>query len=240
MKILIVDDEPLAREELKYLVENNDQVAAVLEADGVEEAKKVVKAYQPEMVFLDIQLTDGSGMALAAWFESLPHSPHVVFATAYDQYALAAFDVNAVDYVLKPFRQSRIDEAIDRVAKLGQTKEDSSSHKQANPRLLISSDERVLVVKKRDILFLQAQDGNVHIQTADRQEIVSKQSLVNIAHQLDPAKFLRIHRSFIVNLDAVKEIQPSFNHTYELTLVDGSKLPVSRSYVNATKEALGE
>ena len=239
MKILVVDDEPLAREELKYLVSQNQIAEEVLEAEGVVEAEKIVHDDHPEMIFLDIQLADGSGMALAERLKALPDPPFIVFATAYDQYALKAFDADAVDYVLKPFRQSRVDEAIRRVAKIKSSNQPVQAPKQDNPRLLIPNDERTIILKKDEILYLQAQEGNLYIWTTDHHKIISKQTLTNVFKELDPTKFIRIHRSFIVNLDTVTELQPSFNHTYELTLVDGTKLPVSRSYVNATKKILG-
>lgn len=241
MKVLIVDDEPLARDELHYLLEQNDQVTAIDEADGVMAAKKAINEGHPDLVFLDIQLGDGSGMTFAKQLKKQPDCPYIVFATAYDQYALDAFEANAVDYVLKPFEQDRINETIERVAKLNSPVnpvDNVISQQQKNPRMSITSEERTIVLQKRDILYIQAENGSIHIYTTD-QPFTSKQTLRSIINQLDPNRFIRVHRSFVVNLNKVKELQPSFNHTYELTLTDGSKVPVSRSYVNATKQALG-
>lgn len=241
MKILIVDDEPLARKELRYLVQQNSAATEIMEAEGVADAEKIVSEKQPDMIFLDIHLSDGSGMALAERLKSMPHSPYIIFATAYDQYALEAFDADAVDYVLKPFRQSRINEAIARVKKrLANRHPAANSGTMKNSsRLLISNDERTIILQKKQILYVQAQQGQIIIQTMDNRKLTSKQTLTNVLQQLDSANFLRVHRSFIVNLNAVTELQPSFNHTYELTLTDGSKIPVSRSYVAQVKQTLG-
>ncbi|MGN1279805.1 MAG: LytR/AlgR family response regulator transcription factor, partial [Limosilactobacillus sp.] len=220
MKVLIVDDEPLARDELHYLVEQNPQVTGILEADGVVSAQQVVKAEHPDLMFLDIQLTDGSGMALAESLKSQPDHPYIVFATAYDQYAIDAFDADAVDYLLKPFSQQRVNDAIERVGKLAKPTRPrvDVQRQQDNPRLSLTNDERTVIIQKDSILYLQAQDGVTSVWTMGKNRVVSKQPLTNLLKQLNPAQFIRIHRSFAVNLNMVSELQPSFNHTYELTL----------------------
>lgn len=238
MKVLIVDDEPLAREELRYLLEANPQVATIQEAAGVGAASRLVTTEHPDLVFLDIQLTDGNGIALANRWQELATPPAVVFATAYDQYALDAFDAAAVDYVLKPFEADRIAAAVARVAKrLGQASQ-AVPAPVATPRLAVTSDDRTVVLQKKELTYLEAKGGTVHVHTAGH-VVTSRQSLTTLLTALDPAHFLRVHRSFVVNLEQVVELQPAFNHTYELTLTDGSKVPVSRSYVTATKQALG-
>lgn len=241
MKVLIVDDEPLARDELHYLVEQNPQVTGIFEAEGVVSAQQVVNKEHPDLMFLDIQLTDGSGMALAESLKSQPNHPYIVFATAYDQYALDAFDADAIDYLLKPFSQQRVNDAIERVGKLVKPARSAPDvqRQQDNPRLSLTNDERTIILQKDSILYLQTQDGVTSVWAKGGHRVVSKQPLTNLLKQLDPAQFIRIHRSFAVNLDMVSELEPSFNHTYELTLKDGSKVPVSRSYVTPVKQALG-
>ena len=181
-------------------------------------------------------------MALAEKIKSFDNSPHIVFATAYDSYALDAFEADAVDYILKPFSAKRVNEAIMRVAKLISPEDDATKAKRElrqNPRISIQNDERTIILQKKQILYVQAQQGFVYIWTLNKHKIISRQTLTNIYDQLKSPEFLQIHRSFIVNLNGVTELQPSFNHTYELTLIDSSKLPVSRSYVKKTKKALG-
>ena len=129
MKVLIVDDEPLAREELHYLIQGNSEVTEILEADGIFMAEEQVKSEHPDMVFLDRKLSDGNGMALAEKIKSFDNSPHIVFATAYDSYALDAFEADAVDYILKPFSAKRVNEAIMRVAKLISPEDDATKAK---------------------------------------------------------------------------------------------------------------
>ncbi|CCG90465.1 LytR/AlgR family response regulator transcription factor [Pediococcus pentosaceus] len=241
MKILIVDDEPLARSELDFLLRNNPLVDSVSEAEGVTEAKQKLMTDQPDLMFLDIRLDDGNGMSFAKFLKKEEKlRPYIVFATSYDQYALDAFDVNATDYILKPFEKDRIDETlkrVDRILKKPEALVNSDMCK--NPRLSVTVDERTIIIKKSDILYLEAQNGNVLIYTKNLPLISSKQTLINLEKQLDPEQFLRVHRSFLVNLDMILEFQPSFNHTYELTLINGTKITVSRSYVAKTKKVLG-
>ncbi|NME33841.1 response regulator transcription factor [Lactobacillus sp. MRS-253-APC-2B] len=243
MKVLIVDDEPLARNELHYLLKENVLINEIDEANGVMMADQKVNANQPDLVFLDIKLDDGNGMALARRWKKLPQPPAIVFATAYDNYAVDAFNEAAVDYILKPFDPERINEAVARVAKIrGIADQAENVAEQAawqNPRLSITIDDKTMVIQKRDIMYIETQGGYTHLHLRNDKLLISRQTLTSIAQLLNPRHFMRIHRGFIVNLDEIDEMQPSFNHTYELTLKDGSKIPVSRSYVAKTKKAIG-
>ena len=243
MKVLIVDDEPLARNELHYLLKENVLINEIDEANGVMMADQKVNANQPDLVFLDIKLDDGNGMALARRWKKLPQPPAIVFATAYDNYAVDAFNEAAVDYILKPFDPERINEAVARVAKIRGTADQAENvAEQAawqNPRLSITIDDKTMVIQKRDIMYIETQGGYTHLHLRNDKLLISRQILTSIAQLLNPRHFMRIHRGFIVNLDEIDEMQPSFNHTYELTLKDGSKIPVSRSYVAKTKKAIG-
>ena len=243
MKVLIVDDEPLARNELHYLLKENVLINEIDEANGVMMADQKVNANQPDLVFLDIKLDDGNGMALARRWKKLPQPPAIVFATAYDNYAVDAFNEAAVDYILKPFDPERINETVARVAKIRGTADPAENvAEQAawqNPRLSITIDDKTMVIQKRDIMYIETQGGYTHLHLRNDKLLISRQTLTSIAQLLNPRHFMRIHRGFIVNLDEIDEMQPSFNHTYELTLKDGSKIPVSRSYVAKTKKAIG-
>ncbi|MFR0597248.1 LytR/AlgR family response regulator transcription factor [Limosilactobacillus mucosae] len=243
MKVLIVDDEPLARNELHYLLKKNVLINEIDEANGVMMADQKVNANQPDLVFLDIKLDDGNGMALARRWKKLPQPPAIVFATAYDNYAVDAFNEAAVDYILKPFDPERINEAVARVAKIQGTADQAENvAEQAawqNPRLSITIDDKTMVIQKRDVMYIETQGGYTHLHLRNDKLLISRQTLTSIAQLLNPRHFMRIHRGFIVNLDEIDEMQPSFNHTYELTLKDGSKIPVSRSYVAKTKKAIG-
>ena len=214
MKVLIVDDEPLARDELSYLLKQNDLIDEINEADGINSAREEIENNRPDLIFLDIQLDDGSGMAFAKGLKKKENCPYIVFATAYDQYALDAFEADAIDYVLKPFEADRINDAVRRVARLMDNQNGSRgvTTQQRNPRISLTNDERTIVIQKRNILYIQAQAGKAIVHTED-QEIVSKQTLNSIINLLDPNRFIRVHRSFVVILNKVHELQPSFNHT---------------------------
>lgn len=241
MKVLIVDDEPLARSELRYLVATHSAVDTIEEAEGVQEAEQLQSQTPFDLVFLDIQLEDGNGVALAKRWKRLPDPPVVIFATAFDQYALDAFDADAIDYILKPFDEDRVNEALDRVQRLkGELAPEAvATPDYSNPRLSVPSGERTMVVLKKQICYLEAQGGNVYLQLLNGERIVSRQTLASLTAQLDPATFLRVHRSYVVNLDQIREIQPATNHTYELTMVEKSRVPVSRSFVAELKQAIG-
>ena len=207
MKVLIVDDEPLARDELSYLLKQNDLIDEINEADGINSAREEIENNRPDLIFLDIQLDDGSGMAFAKGLKKKENCPYIVFATAYDQYALDAFEADAIDYVLKPFEADRINDAVRRVARLMDNQNGSRgvTTQQRNPRISLTNDERTIVIQKRNILYIQAQAGKAIVHTED-QEIVSKQTLNSIINLLDPNRFIRVHRSFVVNLNKVHEL----------------------------------
>lgn len=243
MKVLIVDDEPLARNELHYLLKENVLINEIDEANGVMMADQKVNANQPDLVFLDIKLDDGNRMTLARRWKKLPQPPAIVFATAYDNYAVDAFNEAAVDYILKPFDPECINEAVARVAKIRGTADQAENvAEQAarqNPRPSITIDDKTMVIQKRDVMYIETQGDYTHLHLRNDKLLISRQTLTSIAQLLNPRHFMRIHRGFIVNLDEIDEMQPSFNHTYELTLKDGSKISVSRSYVAKTKKAIG-
>lgn len=250
MKVLIADDEVLSRQELSYMIKDNPLVDTILEADSAENTAKQVAANKDlDLVFLDIQLGDGNGISLGKEIDARGGRPRVVFATAYDQYALEAFDANAVDYLLKPFEQSRVDSAIKRVArslqvpgtadKNGQVRSKAEQRRQQhNPRLSITVGDKIRIINKNQLIYAAVEDGLLTIQT-EKQQYLIKQTMNRFAKLLDPQTFLRVHRAYVVNLNQVRGVEPSFNHTYELTMSDGSKVPVSRSYLSDLKEALG-
>ena len=187
MKVLIVDDEPLARDELSYLLKQNDLIDEINEADGINSAREEIENNRPDLIFLDIQLDDGSGMAFAKGLKKKENCPYIVFGTAYDQYALDAFEADAIDYVLKPFEADRINDAVRRVARLMDNQNGSRgvTTQQRNPRISLTNDERTIVIQKRNILYIQAQAGKAVVHTED-QEVVSKQTLNSIINLLDP------------------------------------------------------
>lgn len=232
MQILIVDDEPLARAELRYLLTQNHHVTAVFEAENIQTAQQQLLTQKIDLVFLDIQLGDDNGFTLAQQLKQISTQPRIIFATAYDQYALDAFNANALDYILKPFEQSRVDEAI---AKGLRTQATTPA---VNPRLSVTTDDKTWVLNQADLLYAYVEQGLLVLKTAQA-TYKTRESLAHFQTHLNPQQFMQVHRSYLVNLDQVVQTEPSFNHTYQLTLSNGDKVPVGRAFVTAMKTALG-
>jgi len=243
IKAYIVDDEPLAREELKFLLHRSKQVDIVGESDGIDEALIDIAVLKPEIVFLDIELAEENGMTLAKKLDGMEQRPFIVFATAYDEYALEAFDVDAVDYILKPFSEARITKTLEKVKKIQDIeKKDNLSHfqvkREGTAKLALLVDDKIILLNYDDIIYLESSEGKCTIYTQDQLVVVSE-ALVVLEKKLVGKSFLRVHRSFIINLDHVLEIEPWFNSTYNLLMGNGSKVPVSRTYIKDLKQLLG-
>lgn len=243
LKIYIVDDEPLARDELKYLLNKSKQVMILGESDSIEEALREIKELQPDLVFLDIELEEGTGIELAGQLEKLEHPPAVVFATAYDEYALQAFEADAVDYILKPFEEERILHTLEKINKLQQMgKEDvrefPQTRNERNGKLAFSIEDKIVLVPYTDILFVESSEGKCIIHTIN-QEFKVNDPLVEVEKRLNVCHFIRVHRSYVVNLDHIDAIEPWFNSTYNLIMKGGSKVPVSRTYIKDLKKVIG-
>lgn len=243
LKAYIVDDEPLARDELKYLLNRNKQVDIIGESDNVEDAFANIPLLKPDLVFLDIELAEDNGLSLANQLQTLDPAPAIIFATAYDEYALQAFESNALDYLLKPIDEDRIEKLLNKIntiKKIGTENERTypTFYKyERNGKIAVHVEERIILLTYDDILYLEYVNGKCIIKTMEHEYKVSE-ALVVMEKKLNALQFLRIHRSFIVNLDHVIEIEPWFNATHNLTMKDGSKVPVSRTYVKQLKQVL--
>ncbi|MCM3115920.1 LytTR family transcriptional regulator DNA-binding domain-containing protein [Neobacillus sp. MER 74] len=246
LKAFVVDDEPLARDELVYLLKRSKQIEIVGESDGVESALEKISNLDLDVIFLDIQLADESGIEIAAHINRLDHPPFIVFATAFDEYALQAFELNAVDYILKPFEEKRVLQTIEKLYKL------IENHKQAIPiftqrqnfgnerpeKLAITIDEKIVIVNISDIHYIGTNEGKTVIAIENTKYSVSD-SLVTFERKLKHSSIIRVHRAYLVNVDAIVEIEPWFNSTYNLIMKDGEKVPVSRTYTKELKQLLG-
>ncbi|MES9683064.1 DNA-binding response regulator [Bacillus sp. AFS001701] len=239
LKALIVDDEPLARDELAYLLKRSKGVEIVGEADSIRSTLEFIQIEEVDVVFLDIQLADENGLELAQKLQDLSHQPAIVFATAFDKYALNAFDLHAIDYILKPFDEIRIQKTIEKLAKLSMKSIKTEIKK--NPPLLkqdklaISVDERILLITFEEIIYIFTQEGKTSVVT-DKMTHRINEPLINLERKLQNTSFTRVHRSYIVNLDKIIEIQPWFNSTFNLIMNDGEKVPVSRTYTKELKQ----
>ncbi|VXA92370.1 LytTR family DNA-binding domain-containing protein [Massilia sp. 9I] len=232
MRVLIVDDEHLARALLREYLAAHADVDIVGECANGFEAVKAIGELDPELVFLDIQMPKLDGFEVV---ELAGGKPHYVFATAYDQYALKAFEVHAIDYLLKPFSRERLAQALEHArsrrpqqAQVEAVVADAAQRRGYLERVLIKDGARVHVVPSCSIDHIEAQDDYVQV-TAAGKAYLKNQRLSELEAQLDPQVFIRIHRSYIVNVGAIARIEPASKDNYCAVLKDGSKLPISRS-----------
>ncbi|HYL64140.1 MAG TPA: LytTR family DNA-binding domain-containing protein [Candidatus Methylomirabilis sp.] len=251
---IIVDDEKPAREELAFLLRSFPEVNVIGQGKNGVEAVSLIKEHAPDLVFLDVQMPglDGFGV-LKKLVEKKMKMPHVVFATAFDQYAVKAFDVNAVDYVLKPFDRTRISKALQRARKALDS-ETSTTEKleqlvsqmsQLGPRerpervkVLVKVQQRLLLVDAEDMIFATIDGGEIYIVARDIEGSSNYRTLDELQATLDTDTFIRPHRSFLVNVRFVKEVVPWFNNSYVLKLEDkkNTEVPVSRVQAKRLKD----
>ncbi len=250
IKTLIVDDEPLAREKLRGFLEKESDIEVLGECRDGREALETIDAEKPDLVFLDVQMPEMDGFEVLENLE--PDAlPTVIFVTAYDQYALKAFDVHAVDYLLKPFDRERFSEALGRARaeherrQAGDVKrqllallQEVESRRDKYPaRLVIKSSGRVVFLKVDEIDWVDAAGNYVRIHAADDSHML-RETMGRLEARLDPEKFLRIHRSTIVNIECIRELQQQFHGDYLVVLKNGQRLTLSRSYRDRIQELL--
>ncbi len=235
LKAIIVDDEAPARSELRFLLDEHGQIEVVAEAASVREAIEKLKEFPCDVIFLDINMPEASGLQFADALQHLKYPPSVVFVTAYSEHALDAFSVNAVDYLVKPVESERLAQAVARV------REQVALHAQAqhSERLPVEKGGKKILISIDKIRFVMARDDYAYLQT-DTDRYFSTVSLAQLEKRLDGHGFFRVHRGFLVNLSTVEEIESIPGGTLVLTLngVD-EKIPVSRRRVSALKKALG-
>lgn len=259
LSVLIAEDEALARRRLRRLLSREDGVEIVAESRNGREAVAAIEACAPDLVFLDVQMPelDGFGVLEALQPDRIPA---IVFVTAYDQYAVRAFEVHALDYLLKPFSESRFRGAFRRARALlaePNAADDSARHtarilallKQLTRdaahtgdaylrRILVRSNGRIMFVRAADVHWLEAAGNYVKLHLGGETVLV-RTALTALTDRLDPGTFVRIHRSTVVNLDRVREIQPWFSGDSILILQDGVKLRVSRNYRDEMERKMG-
>ncbi|MDG0766501.1 LytR/AlgR family response regulator transcription factor [Bacillus halotolerans] len=238
LRVLIVDDEILARDELAYLLKRTNEELEINEAENIEAAFDQMMDQKPDLLFLDVDLSGENGFDIAKRLKNMKNPPVIVFATAYDQYALKAFEVDALDYLTKPFDEERVRQTMKKYKKVKREIDEPEQISHASQhKLALSVGESIVIVDTKDIIFAGTEDGHVHVKTFDASYSVND-TLVVIEKKLPETDFLRVHRSFVVNTEYIKEIQPWFNSTYNLIMKDGSKIPVSRTYAKELKKLL--
>ena len=248
IRVVMVEDEPLVRERLRGLLSRHADTTLVAECGDGAEAVTTIARERPDIVLLDIQLPELDGFGV---LNALPadERPRVIFVTAYDQYAIAAFEVNAVDYLLKPVEPARFDQALDRarLRGLGQATEAELEQLLALVRKQRGFPDRVVVrtgsaarfVNVPDIQWIEARGNYLRLHLAQARYLV-RETLRDFSARLDPTSFVRIHRSIVVNLRAIASVEPHFHGEYVLTLTSGHRLQSSRTYSAALRAMLRE
>lgn len=232
---VVADDEALARAKLRQLLAEERGVEVVGEAANAEETFELVRAAKPQLVFLDIHMPGMDGLDIAAELSLGKDAPppYVIFTTAHDQYALRAFEVHAVDYLLKPFSRERLSSAVERARKQVHAQQASgtgnSAHGRYASRIVFKSRGRIVFLPLSDIRWISAEENYVRIRTATETHLL-RETMARLQEKLDPEVFLRIHRSSIVNLQFVKEVRTEPDGEYSVVLLNGEKLGMSRSY----------
>jgi two-component system LytT family response regulator/two-component system response regulator LytT len=261
LSALIIDDEQLAREELKYLLDSVGGVDVVAQGSNGIEAVDLIEEHRPDMVFLDVQMPGLDGFAVIKRLKErleLRRSPEqetlpqIVFATAYDQYAVRAFDVNAVDYLLKPFDRDRVEQAVERVRQRlagGPTQPDTQidallkllnrQHAAPQPsKLVVQAQSRLLLVDQAEICYAAIDEGVIRVVTQQFEGHSKCRTLEELLEQLDQKVFWRAHRGFVVNINHIREVVPWFKSSYQLRMNDKkqTEIPVSRSQTRRLRE----
>jgi len=266
LSALIIDDEQLAREELKYLLETVGGVEIVAQGTNGIEAVDLIEEHHPDLVFLDVQMPGLDGFAVIQKLKERLQTrvrahpggdeetlPQIVFATAYDQYAVRAFDVNAVDYLLKPFDKSRVEQAVERArgriaggpsngsetqidALLRLLNRAQPNHQPA--KLIVQAQSRLLLVDQAEICYAAIDEGVIRVVTQNFEGQSKCRTLEELLEVLDPSVFWRAHRGFVVNINQIREVVPWFKSSYQLRMSDKkqTEIPVSRSQTRRLRE----
>jgi two-component system LytT family response regulator/two-component system response regulator LytT len=256
LSAVIVDDEQLARDELAYLLNGVEDVNVVAQGKNGLEAVNLIREHNPDLVFLDVQMPglDGFGV-IQKLIDKKVALPQIVFATAFDQYAVKAFEVNAVDYLLKPFDKIRVAQSVqkareklevsgaptDRLETLVRMLE---SQKTSTSKILLKSTGRLFLVDQKDICFASIEDGVISVVTAGAGGMEGQsncRTLEELLASLDPHIFWRAHRSYLVNINRIKEVVPWFKSSYQLRMDDKkqTEIPVSRAQTKRLRELFG-
>jgi len=248
-RIAIVDDEPMSRKHLRNLLRRESDIDGIFECSNGHEALEVISREKPDLILLDVQMPEMDGFEVLTRIPSAI-MPEVIFVTAFDQYAIEAFSCRALDYLIKPVDPQRFAQAIQRARERIRRSDGSHLSDQLSSliealtkngkyqnRLSIKADGRILVYKSDEILWLEARGKDVCAHLEGKTQLF-RDTLSNLEDRLDPGRFMRLHRSYIVNLDFIKEVQRWFNHELLVILKDGTKLQVSRNACEKLKKAL--
>jgi two-component system response regulator LytT len=238
IKVMIAEDERLAREELSYLLQQEEDLELLPSASNGRELLELVRIWEPQVVFLDVQMPEMEGIQAARMLKASPQDPLIVFTTAYEDYAVMAFGLNAVDYLLKPYSHLRLKETLQRIrAKLaeGTPLPALASAKETAPakkwnKLLLEDGEKHVLISPESILYAVREDRVIRVYTVEGQCITSRHTLQDLEEKLESYAFFRPHRSYLVNLNQIEQLVPWFNGAYNVILKDEKRtaIPLSR------------
>lgn len=255
IRALIVDDEKPARDEMRYLLSRHEDVSVLGEAGSVDEALALVDVQMPDLVFLDIQMSDKNGFHLVERLRERERAPAIVFVTAYDEFAVQAFEISATDYLLKPVEEERLAESLDRVRRqlvqspasqeellriVRQLGSGPQSPRERPPRLSVRKGDRYFLVDPAEVTHCYIVEGVVFLATTRVTGITTHRTLEELEDDLDANVFWRVHRSYIVNINRVVEVIPGPSGTYRLRIDDEKKtlVPLSRAQAKRLRKVL--
>ncbi len=244
MKAIIIDDEPLARSVVREYLQKHPDLEIAQECGDGFEGLKAIQQFQPDLIFLDIQMPKITGFEM---LELIEQPPAVIFTTAFDEYAIKAFESHAVDYLLKPFNQDRFDKAIVKWKEQKGASSEKATHDlldaaslspSQNQRIVVKNGSKIKIIPVQDVFYLEAADDYVKIHTSEGYFLKNK-TMKHFEQSLDPQQFVRSHRSFIVNVQQITRIDPYEKDNHVAVLRSGAKVPVSRNGYGKLREVLG-
>lgn len=243
IKVILIDDEPLSRELTRSYLKSFQQIEVVAECNDGFEGIKLIQQHKPDLIFLDIQMPKINGFEM---LELIDQPPAVIFATAFDEFAIRAFEANATDYLLKPFSQDRLNKAVQKfLEKTGATPQNTQkvleTMAQVPPqqsRIVVKTGAKVKIIPLHEVQYLEADDDFVKVITAEGQFLKNK-TMQFYEQTLDPVQFVRVHRSFIVHINQVTKIEPYQKETHLAILRNGKQIPVSKTGYVKLREILG-
>jgi two-component system, LytTR family, response regulator len=242
MKAIIIDDEPLARSLILEYLQPYKYIEVVQECDDGFEGVKAVHQHQPELIFLDIQMPKINGFEM---LELIENPPHIIFTTAFEEYAIKAFETHAVDYLLKPFSKERFDKAIQKLSQQNNLVQPTQavlevaaqSPVQSN-RVVVKDGGKIKIIPTASIQYLEGADDYIKIYTSNG-SYLKKKTMQHFEHSLQQHQFIRIHRSYLINSQLITRIDPNEKDGHVVVLTTGAKLPVSKAGYIKLKEVLG-
>ncbi|GMT46147.1 MAG: DNA-binding response regulator [bacterium] len=243
---IIIEDEEPARNLLKVYLQSHDEIELVAECENGFDGVKAIAEYRPDLIFLDIQMPKLTGFEM---LELLDEYPEIIFTTAYDEFALRAFELNAVDYLMKPFSKARFDGALEKVftrlknksqqnTSVEKLKEQVQETSGPQERFFVKTGSRIDVIPVEDIIHVEAQDDYVELHTT-KGRFLKKETMNRLELQLPPEKFIRVHRSHIIRVDQMEKLEKYGKESYMVILKNGAKVLVSKSRIKSLKEQLG-